>query len=353
LILAADQKEAKMRGKLAIACFVLAVSRQVALADVVDECRGPGINIPACTEVITSPSFGADEKSLAYRYRGEARTDSGEVRLAIADFTESIRLRKDNMLAFAGRGRANFSDGDLAGSIADYSEAINHLPVPDAYPSVASDLHLQRGHVYTVRNQLDAAISDLTKAIRLNPLSAQALNDRGVAYLKKHDLDRAINNYTAAIVLSANPQIYANRGYAYEAQGRQDLAIADLKYALLHDPSMVGARDALKRLGEPVDAITNETNQRVHLGQELAEKNCSSCHAVGAADSSPDKNAVEFRNYYKKQPLFGLRAPITRAVRATHDQPSAMFVVLNDGELDAIVAYINSLSTAKRLGTPE
>ena len=346
-----------MRGKLAIACFVLAVTCEVAVADVVADCRqgGPGINIPACTEIITSPSFGPDEKSLAYRYRGEARTDAGEARLAIADFTESIRLKKDNMFAFAGRGRAKLANGDSAGSIGDYSEAISHLPVPDD-PSVSSDFYLQRGHAHIVSNQLDAAISDLTEAIRLTPWSARPLNTRGVAYLKKRDFNRAIDDYTAAIGLSANPQIYANRGYAYEAQSRQDLAIADLKYALMHDPSLVGARDALKRLGAPMDAITSETIQRVRLGAVLAEKNCSSCHAVGMTDVSPNKNAMEFRNYYQKQPLFGLKAPITKAIRATHDQTylnASMKVVLSDEEIDTIIAYINGLSTAKRLGSPE
>ena len=345
-----------MSGKLAIAGFVLAVTCQVAVADVVADCRqgAPGINIPACTEIITGASFGPYEKSLAYRYRGEARTDSGEVRPAIADFTESIKLNTDNMFAYAGRGRAKFADGDLAGSIADYSEAISYLPGP-AYPSVSSDLHAQRGHVYIVSNQLDNAINDLTDAIRLNPWNVEAFNERGVAYIKKKNLDLAIDDYTAAIAISPLPQIYANRGTAYEAQQRQDLAIADLQYALMHDPSLVGARDALKRLGARVDAITSETNQRVRLGAVLAEKSCSGCHAVGTDDVSQNKNAVEFRNYYKKQPLFGLRAPITRAIRGTHGPTyfASMKLALSDDEINSIVAYINSLSTAKRLGSPE
>lgn len=345
-----------MNFKLAIVGFVLAVTCEVVVADVVVDCRqgGPDLNIPACTQIITSANFGPVEKSLAYRYRGEARTDSGDVRLAIADFTESIKLNSDNMFAYAGRGRAKFSEGDLKGSISDYNEAISYLPGP-AFPSVSSDLHVQRGHVYIVSNQLDEAIKDLTNAIRLNPWNVQAFNDRGVAYMKKKNLDRAIDDYTAAIAISALPQIYVNRGYAYEAQQRQDLAIADLQNGLSRDPSLVGARDALKRLGAPVDAITSETNQRVRLGAVLAEKSCSSCHAVGVDDASTNKNAVEFRNYYKKQPLFGLRAPITRAIRGTHAPTyfAAMDLVLSDEEINSIVAYINSLSTVKRLGSPE
>jgi tetratricopeptide (TPR) repeat protein len=77
----------------------------------------------ACTEIIMNPSFGPDEKALAYRYRGEARTNAGAVQPAIADFSESIRIKKDNTDAFAGRGRAKFTAGNRAGAIADYSEA--------------------------------------------------------------------------------------------------------------------------------------------------------------------------------------------------------------------------------------
>lgn len=342
--------------KLVIVGILMTLTCQVVSADVVVDCRqgGPEINTAACTEIIKSANFGSNEKSLAYRYRGEARTNTGESRSAIGDFTESIKLNKDNLFAYAGRARAKFSDGDLAGSIADYSEAINYSPGP-TYPSVSADLHAQRGHVYIVRKQLDVAINDLTDAIRLNPWSVQAFNERGIAYMKKKNFDRAVDDYTAAIGISALPQIYANRGFAYEAQQRQDLAIADLRNSLLHDPSLVEARDTLKRLGAPVDSITKETDQRVRLGAVLAEKSCSSCHAVGVVDASPNKNAVEFRNYYKRQPLFGLRAPITRAIRGTHGPTHFvdMKLALSDDEISSVVAYINSLSTAKRLGSPE
>lgn len=332
-----------MRSTIAIACVVLAATCRVAVADVAEECRQgdrPEVRHRACTEIITSPTFGPDEKALAYRYRGEAHTDAGDVRSAIADFTESIRLKKDNMSAFADRGRANFSDGNLAGSIADYSEAIRLLPA-------SADLYVQRGHVYIVSEKVDAAISDLTEAIRLNPSSAQALSTRGAAYVKKGDYVRAQQDYTAAIALFPFPAIYQDRGFVYETQGMTKDAIADFRYALLHDPSLAGARAALKRLGAPADATTIEADQRVRQGKALAEKSCGNCHAVGANGISPDKNAIEFRNYYRGQQLFELRQPIARAIRGTHE---AMKVALSDKEIDTIIAYINSLSTKSRLG---
>ena len=96
-----------MRGKLAVACFVLAVTCRAAVAGAVDECvpLSPSVVIlRACTEIIESPSFGSDQKALAYRYRGVVRLTAGAAQPAIADFTESIRLKKEKALAFAGRG---------------------------------------------------------------------------------------------------------------------------------------------------------------------------------------------------------------------------------------------------------
>jgi tetratricopeptide (TPR) repeat protein len=331
-----------MRGKLAIGCFVLAVTGRVAVADVVSECRWhprPEVRMRACTEIITSQSFGPDEKALAYGYRGNAHTNAGAVRPALADFAESIRLKMDNVSAFAGRGRAKLKMGNLPGAIADYSEAIRLSPV-------SAELYIERGHVYIVRGKADAALRDFTEALRLDPWSWLAFNERGLAFFMKGDLVRAQEDYTAAIAIVQLPTIYANRGYVYEAQGRTKDAIKDLRQALLGDPSLVEARDALKRLGAE-QAIPIETDQRVRQGKASAEINCVSCHAVGDTGVSPNKDAPEFRNIYRRHPLYALRQPITRAIRATHDQMPQFMP--SDKEIDAIVAYISSFSTTSRL----
>ena len=98
-----------MTGKLAVACLVLAMTCRAAVAAAVDECvlLSPSVVIlRACTEVIESPNFGSDQKALAYKYRAVVRMSAGAVQSAIADYTKSIRLKKEDALAFAGRGWA-------------------------------------------------------------------------------------------------------------------------------------------------------------------------------------------------------------------------------------------------------
>src|SRR6185437_10350475 len=120
-------QEGDMKQKVAIALLFLGVSLRPAAADLMDECRGrpwPDVQLRACTEIIASPRFDLDAKALAYRYRGDARTDAGAFQAAIADFSESIQLRPDNVPALAGRARAEFSIRNFAEALGDYNEAI-------------------------------------------------------------------------------------------------------------------------------------------------------------------------------------------------------------------------------------
>lgn len=332
-----------MKVKLLIAgCFLLAVSSQAAFAQTVycNYFRGlidADVRVRACTDIITSPSSGPDEKASAYASRGEARTDAGAIRLALDDFNESIRIKKDNMAAFAGRGRAKLVVGDLTGSIADYSEAIRLSPG-------TAELYVERGHVYLASGDADAAIRDETEALRLEPQSAIALNERGVAYFKKGDLAAAQQDLTDALKKLPAAEIYANRGNVDNAQNNTADAIRDFRQALLDDPSLVQARDALRRLGALEPAVT-QTDQRVHQGRLLAEKNCSRCHAVEAGGTSPNKEAPAFRNLNQRHPLYWLRQPSTRGIQATHEQMPKFNV--SPSEIDTIVAYINSLSPGR------
>ena len=140
---------------------------------------------------------------------------------------------------------------------------------------------------------------------------------------------------------------FNNRGYVYEAQGRKDDAIADFQAALLLDPSLVGARDGLKRLGAPA-AWLAESDRRVQAGKALVEKNCSGCHAVGAKGASANAKAPEFRNLHARHPSLALREPLSRGIAAPHDEMPKF--TLSGAEIDSIVAYINSHAGRRELG---
>ena len=311
-----------------------------ALADAATDCvqgASPELRIEACTAIIKARDQPPDELARAYRNRGSAYSEIGHDEQAIADFTEAVRLKADYAIAFAGRGQDRLFKGDLDGAVADYSEAIRlKADYPTAYVS--------RGYAYLVKGDMDRAIADFSEALRLEPNNVIALNNRGLARKRKGELDLAIEDYTAAV--HVNPVYalaYNNRGYVYEAKGQKPEAIDDFHKALSLDPSLVGARDGLSRVGAD-PALTAETEELVRDGKTLVQKNCAWCHAVELQGDSPNPKAPAFRNLQRGYPILALRQPLSRGIARPHDVMPHF--VLTDREIDMIVAYVNSLSPA-------
>src|ERR1017187_7847697 len=139
---ATNSERGKMRRSLVAACLLAATCR-IAFADVIAECNQDPtseVRVLACTKIIEGPSFGLNEKAIAYESRGKAHRDAGAIRSALADFNEAVRLRPDNGSAFAGRGQTKFLARNWIGAIADYSEAIRLSPG-------SADFYIERGHV--------------------------------------------------------------------------------------------------------------------------------------------------------------------------------------------------------------
>jgi tetratricopeptide (TPR) repeat protein len=322
-----------------LALIAVLATAATARADALGACRSasdPAERVLACSEVIAGQAFAASEKGIAYRNRGRARGEAGALDAAIADLSEAVKLNPADNQAFTYRALARTGLGDVDGAIADYGEVIRLKPnSPTGF--------IGRGHAHLVRGAVKWAISDFSEAIRLNPTGASAYNNRGLAYKSAGDLERAIGDYTRAIML--NP-IYAlaynNRGYAYETSGRKAEAAADFRSALLIDPSLVGAKDALARLGTHGTA-TAESVRITSEGEVLVERYCSPCHAIGATGQSPNSKAPTFRSLHARHPLQALREPLTRGIAAPHDVMPKF--KLEDEDVDRIVAYINSLGS--------
>ena len=75
---------------------------------------------------------------------------------------------------------------------------------------------LNQGIKHFDKRQYDKAISDFTKAIELNPKSAEAYYRRGIAYVDKANVDKALSDLNKAIELNPEyPEAYCGRGFAY------------------------------------------------------------------------------------------------------------------------------------------
>ena len=105
---------------------------------------------------------------------------------------------------------------------------------------------LQQGEEAYRNGDFDLAIQCATDAIRLDPTSARAYDDRGMAYYRKGQYDAAIADLTAAIRLNPNYALaYSNRSLPYVNKGQYDQAIADCTAAIRLEPNFALAHNNL------------------------------------------------------------------------------------------------------------
>ncbi len=136
----------------------------------------------------------AREQSERAFERGLEASGRHDDDVAIAEFSEAIRLQTNYSMAYYNRGNVYGDKGDYDKAIADYTDAIRLEP---DYIAAYND----RGNAYGYKSDWDKAIADENEAIRLNPNFVEAYYARGVFYAHKGAYDKAVADYTEAIRL--------------------------------------------------------------------------------------------------------------------------------------------------------
>ncbi len=183
--------------------------------------------------------------------------------LAVDDFNQTLKLQPDNVEALVARGELRLAARDRTGALADIDKAADLAPK-------SADVRLQLANFYErvdlfdkaiaqfdlwisshdedsgmsralagrcrtralTGRELDKALNDCNRAIRIGPPSANMYDSRGMIYLRQGAYDRAIGDYNAS--LTANPRIawsLYGRGVArlnkgLKAEGDADIAAA-------------------------------------------------------------------------------------------------------------------------------
>ncbi|CAN5903512.1 hypothetical protein BH23PLA1_BH23PLA1_06160 [soil metagenome] len=103
--------------------------------------------------------------------------------------------------------------------------------------------YTMRGLLRADRGESEAALADLSEAIRLRPSLSSAYLNRGIVRRRLGDVDGALVDFNLAIRHHpGDPLAYYNRALAYRDARRLDEAIDDLGRALRFDPAHVSAR---------------------------------------------------------------------------------------------------------------
>ena len=177
------------------------------------------------------PDSGSDAQTLFDR--GLRRLQNDAYELAIADFTQAIRIDPEHADAFLGRGIA-----------------------------------------YRRKGEYDSAITDLDQALRLRPDDADALSARGQAYLGKEVYDSAIADFDEAIAMRPyDENLYVFRGVAHLANGATGPAMADFDKAIALSPDeahLYFARARVHLEEGDIELAMNDLNRTVQLAPNIA-----------------------------------------------------------------------------------
>lgn len=173
----------------------------------------------------------APNDAEAWGKRGEAYAGKGDYDRARADCAETIKLAPTSSDAYHRCGYVYSHAKDFERAIAEYDTAIKLDPrIASAYAG--------RGLAYYRLAQTDRAISDFDQALKLDPSQSDTYVLLGNAWLVKGDFDRAWDDFNRAIQANpGNAYAYVSRGYAAASRYAYDDAIADYDEAIRVDPT--------------------------------------------------------------------------------------------------------------------
>jgi tetratricopeptide (TPR) repeat protein len=178
-------------------------------------------------------AFGGWSRGAAADDLLTCANESGDVAIAACSRAIASGRYKDRDLAalYGNRGVEYGDKGDLDRALEDFDRAIK----VDAKYARA---YYNRGTVWSAKRDPDRAIADFGQAIKLDPNYVTAYNSRGSAWSNKGDRDRAIADFDQAIKLDPKfAKAYYNRGLAWERKGELKRALADFKKFAELNPS--------------------------------------------------------------------------------------------------------------------
>lgn len=111
-----------------------------------------------------------------------------------------------------------------------WDDAVQKLSSERALGSART--YANRGYLNFKRGEFQAAIADLSHALRADPKYKKAYEDRAFSYIKVGDYAQALRDANVVIRLYPDdPNLYALRAVIYRGAGQEIRAIADFEYA--------------------------------------------------------------------------------------------------------------------------
>jgi tetratricopeptide (TPR) repeat protein len=170
--------------------------------------------------------------------RAQEFAQKGEFDRAMTELDKLIRLNPRIGVAYFLRGECKLLMADVDGALSDYDKAIKLSP-PNA--SGLEKLYNNRGAARQLKGDNMGALFDFNKAITIDPNYSMPYNGRGVMFEKQGKIELALADFNKAISLDPkNPAPYDGRGNIKFQKKELDQALSDYNKILEFDPNAAG-----------------------------------------------------------------------------------------------------------------
>jgi tetratricopeptide (TPR) repeat protein len=172
--------------------------------------------------------------------------------------------------------------------------------------------YCNRGIARQKKGDLDGALADYNRAIKLDPHDATAYDNRGLAKMAKGDLDGALADYDRAVQISPrNFKIRASRGLVRQRKGDLDGALADYDMAIKFYRNYqfaYSARASVKIAKHDLDGALADCNRAIELNPKDAAAYDNRA-LIETAKGNRDAAAADFNRAIKLDPKYARNRP--------------------------------------------
>jgi len=192
----------------------------------------------------------------------------GQLQQALSESSQLLERFPNSVVLYNIAGACNAGLMQFDAAIRSYKKALKINPVyADAYSNM--------GNALKGKGDLEEAIQSYKQALKIKPDYAQAYNNMGNALKDKGDLEEAIQSYKQALKIKPDyAQAYSNMGNALKSQGDVEAAIDSFKQALKIKPDYAQAfnnmGNALSEKGD-LEAAINSYKQALKIKPDYVQ----------------------------------------------------------------------------------
>lgn len=265
---------------------------------------------------VLTEQIRSNPSAAAYTVRGYVWLEKTQYEIAIADFTEALRLDSKNAKAYEGRANARLARLRAATAVLEDRFRARLIFLDDNHPDVVS----LKKYAQSEGGQI---LDDYQRALAIEPSNPAAFVRSGTAWLFKEELGRALGCLDEAIRLDPKSSTaYLVRSRVWYEKDNQNKALADLDTALKLDPRNIEALQSRVN----ADEYTGQNDRLIADATKLLE----------LTPEDADVYVVRGNAWEEKKEFAKARADFEAALRVNSSDEKAR------NKLDALVQRVST-----------